>query len=67
MKDLMTRSNHAIPPETCSAEVQAFLRTSAHYLGLTLDSDCMTTDRQCLPELAYRAHAAHNRRLESQL
>ena len=66
MKDLMITSNHAIPPQTCSAQVQAFLRTSARYLGLTLDSDRMTSDRLCLPELpvtGYRIHSAHNRRL----
>ena len=70
MKDLMIRSNQAIPPQTCSAEVQAFLRTSADYLGLALDSDCMTMNRLCLPELpvtGYGAHSEHNRRLESQL
>ena len=70
MKDFMVASDHAIPPQTGSAEFQAFLRTSADYLGLSLDSDCIVTYRQCPPEVpvaGYYAHFANNQRLVSQL
>jgi hypothetical protein len=51
MKELTTKLGNAHRPETCSAQVQAFLETSARYLGLTRDSGGMVTDSQCPPEV----------------
>jgi hypothetical protein len=71
MKDLATKRGEANPPGTCSAQVQAFLQTSARYLGLTPDSDTPVTLTQCLSEvpapLACACQNAGSRLLENRL
>lgn len=51
MKELTTQRGDANPPGTCSAQVQAFLETSARYLGLAPDSYSTVTPTQCLSEV----------------
>jgi hypothetical protein len=51
MKESTTKIRNAHLPETCAAQVQAFLETSARYLGLTRGSGRMVADSQCLPEV----------------
>ena len=51
MKELTTKLGNANPPETCSAQVRAFLETSARYLGLTPDSYTGATPAQRLSEV----------------
>lgn len=48
MNAFKVTSSLAIQPDTCPAQVDSFLRTSAQYLGLTLDFNRMETERQCL-------------------
>ena len=67
MNELMT-GGFTMQPQNCTAQVRAFLKISARYLGLAPDR--MATDRQCLlevPVTGYRAHCASNQRLENRL
>jgi len=51
MNELTTKLGNAHPPDTCSAEVRAFLESSARYLGLTPDSCTRVTPAQRLSEV----------------
>jgi hypothetical protein len=66
MKELTTKLGNGNPPDTCSAQVRAFLETSARYLGLTRDVCTSVTPAQRLSEVpAPLACACRN--VESQL
>ena len=59
MDALIGTRDFATPPETCSEQVQVFLRTSAEYLGLTPDGDgwCLAATPE-MPLTGYRDHFA---------
>ena len=68
MNEFKGTSNFAIRPETCPLQVQAFLKTSAEYLGLTLDADgCRLAARPEMPLAGYRDHFAPTQMWESSL
>lgn len=68
MNDFKGTSNFAIRPETCPIQVQAFLKTSAKYLGVTLDADggCLAATPE-MPLTGYRDHFALTQMLEGSL